>query len=250
MAHTPPADFLRHRKVGTIRTPAEYGVLYELPDDDPRRRVLELTEPREIAHYKLPKVYFNEVTDSSVKLLPIKPELINNKPANDNFQESLLACLLNLSPFLNLLDMTARKHAILGTMTQSHLRKLLDLRHIFWDEQVYDPRYDETLGGIETLETSESWYDEAGTVADGLSKALFQPQTWRTEDKTTQDFLRRLFDARKSEESTNNQGNKGKVFNGTVNRRNVSGFVSSWLPGDDSPFPITEIPGTSWADLQ
>ncbi|KAK6849262.1 hypothetical protein PG995_013095 [Apiospora arundinis] len=144
----PEEECLFHQKIVTVKNPIEVLMDETLAEDDPRRLVLGLPEHNDLARYRVPTVYLKNATNAEAALLPIKPEFVDDEPAEDAFQESMMACMLNLSPFLNLLDRETCKHVILNSLAVSDWESFHDLRLLFWDEDVRNPRYYSATGRI------------------------------------------------------------------------------------------------------
>lgn len=99
----PSPETRGHRKLGVVDNPILLGTK---PDpEDPRNRVLEVDGYRELAQFKLPRAYFQEITDDDYEIGEVEYDLPQNR-----FQCHLLHSLYNISPVLHLLGALLRKH--------------------------------------------------------------------------------------------------------------------------------------------
>ncbi|KAK8066659.1 hypothetical protein PG997_013406 [Apiospora hydei] len=116
-----------HFKVVTAKNPCKPGD--GVIPNDPRGVVLGLDEYGDLVNQEVPSAYYNEATNNDARLLPIQPDVVENR-----FQASLVPCLLNLSPLLHLLESTGEKHKLYYDETRSDWVTLLELSEIFRDE--------------------------------------------------------------------------------------------------------------------
>ncbi|KAK7966433.1 uncharacterized protein PG986_000710 [Apiospora aurea] len=116
-----------HFKVVTVKN--RYNSGDGVIPNDPRGVVLGIDEYEDLVNQEVPSTYFEEATNNDARLLPIQPDVVANR-----FQASLVSCLLNLSPLLNLLKSTGEDHKLYYDETRSDWVTLLELSEIFLDE--------------------------------------------------------------------------------------------------------------------
>lgn len=122
-----------HRKLGIVENPVQPGT--EPDPDDSRNLVLAIDGYRELAHCKLDRAYFQEITDDTYEIGAVEYELPQNR-----FQCHLLHSLFNLSPVLHLLGDLLRKHGLYPcnwkTLGMPTVEELIKVTGITWNEKL------------------------------------------------------------------------------------------------------------------